>query len=443
MMKRASPLQKLYDMVDRLVDDQVGVVSYVKELPREAGGPGFFHFYAQSCSTDSFSAQRNFSITGGASTERGTAMAKAIGEAVERYCSAIYDVNDFSLESFESAPFHCVHPAQFALYSRSQYEQQGFPYVPFDQTTLVRWVPARDLQSGEAWYVPAAMVFVPYHYDTSLAEPPIVQPISTGLACHCTYEEAALSAICEVIERDAFTITWQARLGRPHIEIASLSDTNFDRVSRFERTGGSVTLLNLTMDHGIPTILSVRRYRALDAPALVFAAAAHPDPEEAVRKSLEELAHTRRFAQLMKSDQPAVVTDPHFAKVIDQDSHVNLYTDHLNVGLADFIFASDVRIGFEEIASLDTGDVRDNLKIVGAKIQSVGHQILLADITSEDIRTLGLSVVRAIIPGFHPLFIGHRVRALGGSRLWDIPPKLGYKSISTESGDNPAPHPYP
>lgn len=438
-----SALQRLYDLVDDLVDEKVGVISCVKELPNEAGGPSFFHYYAQACNSSVFVRQRNFGTTGGASTERGAAMAKAIGEAIERYCAAIYDANDFPFESFNSAPFQCVNPEKFALFSQDQYEQRGFPYVPFRESTVVRWTPARDLLTGEVHHVPASMVFIPYLYDKAGGEYPIVQPISTGLACHCTPEEAALSAICEVVERDAFTITWQARLGRSHIDPDTVSEANRDRIDRFQRTGGAVTLLNLTMDHGIPTVLSVLRYQAPDVPALVFAAATHPSPEVALRKSLEELAHTRRFAQLVKSEQPAVLTDPDFEKVVDQDSHVNLYTNHLNIGLADFIVSCDAMIAFQDIESLDAGSSEDNLKVIGERIHAINHQILLADVTSEDIRSLGLSVMRAIIPGFHPLFIGHRVRALGGSRLWEIPQQLGFAGITLQSGDNHAPHPYP
>jgi len=73
----------------------------------------------------------------------------------------------------------------------------------------------------------------------------------------------------------------------------------------------------------------------------------------------------------------------------------------------------------------------------------VGHRVLLADVTSEDVGDLGLRVVRALIPGFHPLILGHKIRALGGRRLWEVPQKLGYPGVTRAKGDNPAPHPYP
>ena len=71
--------------------------------------------------------------------------------------------------------------------------------------------------------------------------------------------EAASSGICEVIERDAVTLTWQAMISPPRIQVETLSDANYDLVQRFERSGGEVTLLDITTDVGVPTVMSVLR----------------------------------------------------------------------------------------------------------------------------------------------------------------------------------------
>ena len=73
----------------------------------------------------------------------------------------------------------------------------------------------------------------------------------------------------------------------------------------------------------------------------------------------------------------------------------------------------------------------------------MNHRVLLAELTTPDVGGLGLSVVRAVIPGFHQLFMGHALRCLGGTRLWEVPQQLGYPGVTREGGDNPAPHPYP
>ena len=435
--------RRLSDVLGVLVDDRVGIVRRVVESPRQAGAPDFFHYYAQASNTSAFCQQENFPNTGGASAIREVAIGKAVGEAVERYCSAIFDVEEFPLTAFEDASFACVSPEEFSLYAAHQTRLLDFPWVPFNSSTKVRWAPAIDLMAGSQCYVPAGMVYVPYYYYIESGDNPIVQPMSTGLACHCSLAEAAISAICEVIERDAFTITWQAMLSMPKINLESLSEANLDLVHRFEQDRCSVTLLNITLDNCVPTILGILSGRSPELPSLVFAASSEASPESAVRKTLEELAHTRRYAKQIKDHFPPVDPNNDYASVTDQVSHLNLYSRHENAHLADFLFSSDELIDFSDIEALSSSDVEQTLDAILVRIQSTGHRVLLANLTTPDVGEIGLSVVRAIIPGYHPLFVGHRIRALGGERLWSVPQRLGYIGISRESGDNPHPHGYP
>jgi ribosomal protein S12 methylthiotransferase accessory factor len=370
-------------------------------------------------------------------------MAKAIGEAVERYCAAIFDPIELPFFSFNSAPSLTVSPEKFALYRFQQYEEVGFPYRPFLPESPIHWALGNDLVSGQPYLVPASMVFVPYFPSHEDGEVPICQPISTGLACHFSQAEASLSAICEVVERDAFTIAWQARLAMPQILIESLSEQNQDLVNRYERAGAEVSVINLTMDHGIPTILSVLRHTHPELPALVFAAATHPDPEKAVRKSLEELALTRRLAKYLKQTIPLFSPGPDYENVVNKTGHVRLFCDQRSAHLADFIFASTIKINFDEIENLSSGTAERDVAVLVEKLGKLSYQVVIIDLTTPDVRGLGLFVHRAIIPGFHSLFFGHRIRALGGARLWEVPPKLGYNGIKKKDGDNPIPHPYP
>ncbi|HLG16591.1 MAG TPA: YcaO-like family protein [Blastocatellia bacterium] len=443
MTRPSSSLRRLADVLDCIVDERVGIVRYVREAYRQAGEPDFFHFYAQTGNTKAFSRQESFSRTGGASVDRGLAIAKAVGEAVERYCGALYEVEELPLSSYDAAPFQCVAPEEFALYSAEQYASPDFMFVPFERDTPVRWTPARDPMTDEVWHVPAAMVFVPYYFYRETGDRPICQPISTGLACHCSVAEAALAAVCEVIERDAFTITWQARMARPHLRVETLSRENRDLVLRIERAGYRVTLFDMTSDVGVPAILAVSRSDAPEAPPLAVAGAASLAPEQAVRKSLEELEHTRAYCQIIKRHVPRLAHDALHRQVTDQQDHLNFWCDNANLPLADFLFASSERVAFGELANCATGHPARDLEHLVGRVRAAGHRVLLCDLTTPDVRELGLSVVRAIIPGFHPFFVGYGYRALGGTRLWEIPQTLGYPGISRESGDNPAPHPYP
>ncbi|MBI4665607.1 MAG: YcaO-like family protein [Nitrospinae bacterium] len=437
--------------LSRLVDNRAGIIKTLHESPLSPGAPRFSHVYALASNTRAFCGQRNFANSGGAAADVVTAAAKAVGEAVERYCGAIFDMDEFPLTSAAAAGFNCVDPASFALHSPEQYARKGFVYVPFTEDTTVRWSPMADAATGEVVWAPAGMVYVPYFYHThgdGRRDAPVAQPISTGLACHVNPVKAAISAICEVVERDSVMLHWQAMLAPPRIMVESLSDYNYDLVTRFESVGLEVVMFDLTTDLGIPTILSAIRSERPGEPAFIVAASTEPDPESAARKSLEELAHTRRYAHLVKRFS----TDKALSAAPGNDFNVKAQQDHLlfwsrqdRLPLTDFLFASKRRIEFDDVTPLaNRGDVDGTIlaKMVNA-LGAAGHRTLLAELTTPDVADAGFAVVRAIVPGLHPMFMGHSDRALGGRRLLEAPERMGHAPFDPGRGDNMYPHPYP
>jgi ribosomal protein S12 methylthiotransferase accessory factor len=431
--------RRLYGVLDYLVDDEVGIIHSVDEVRAEAGAPNFFHYVARLGRPQAYNKREGLGSIPGASSTREIASAQAIAQAVALYCAGEYDPTAFPSCASKSAPFATVTPADFALYSREQYEQSNFPFTAFDEHALLRWTPAVDPMSGETYHVPAAMVFLPYEPSN---EARIVAPTSTGLACHASPAEAAIAAVCDVVQCDHLMLTWQAHLTLPQIRIETLSDLNYELVSRLEQTASSVTLVDLTLDLGLPTVLGVLRSKLSAAPALVFSAAADLDPECAVQRCLEELALNLRHCWQIKIHTPRSGPRPTSENIGDQVSHLNFWCDHANTPFADFIFASSERIEFDEMPKLTTGDPQQDCIILLDRARQAGYQVLIADLTAPEIKELGLTVVRALMPGLHPLFMGYGLRALGGSRLWEVPRKLGHQGISPELGDNRAPHPF-
>ncbi|HZH13079.1 MAG TPA: YcaO-like family protein [Archangium sp.] len=438
-------LDRLLGLWNHLVDPKVGVINEVYELPIDEDDPNFFHYLSTSCNTARFTPLQNFRNNGGVSTDRPTGIAKAMGEAVERYCSAIFDYGDLLLAPYRELRQKATAPDAFALYLPEQHRRGNLPWAPFTEDSRVCWARGRSLCSGDEVLVPAAMVYVPYHYVTSRGDAAIVQPISTGLASGCSFEEAALSGLCEVVERDAFTLTWQARLSAPRIDPLTLPPSGQDLLRRYAEVGLEVQLLDITLDIRFPTVMSIALGESPASPAVAVAAATDPSAEVALIKSLEELAHTRKFAkQLMEYTPPVPVEleqgHPH---VEDQKHHLRLYCPQESKPFISFAWASPELRRFPDV--VDHGHLRPDeaLKALVREVGQAGMDVIVCDLTTPDIAALGLHVVRVVVPGMNPLFMGHKNRALGGRRLYEVPQRFGHRGIERGHPDNPYPHPFP
>jgi len=438
-----SHLDHIVGLWPELVDPKVGIIQRVEELPIDDDDPDFFHYYSKACDTSRFAGMTNFSENGGASTDRHIAIAKAMGEAVERYCSAIYDPREFRFASYPELTGRAVPPAQLSMYRSDQFSWPEFPWQPFPIDTPVHWTRGISLRTGEDIWIPAAAVYVPFHYQGATKSAFVLQPISTGMACGTTFEEAALSGLCEVVERDAFTITWQARLSRPLLDHATLPDSALDRIARFAAVGIAVKLMDITTDLGVPSIMSIAVSDAETSPAVAVAAATDPSPERALRKSLEELAHTRKYAKQLMMYTPPVEVRPGHAAVKDQRDHLRFYCPQSSIRFAEFAWSSEELTPYSKLPDLSRTVAAAEIQAIVQNLAAADLEPVAVELTTSDIAALGLRVVRVVVPGAHPLYMGHVNRALGVRRLYEVPQRLGYRGLSLGEEDNPSPHPFP
>jgi ribosomal protein S12 methylthiotransferase accessory factor len=437
-------LDRILGLWDQLVDFKVGVIQRIEELRIDDDDPDFFHYYSKACNTARFTAMKNFSDNGGASTDRYIAIAKAMGEAVERYCSAIYDPETFHFAAYRDLTRAAVHPSLLSMYRADQFHWPEFPWQPFTVETPVHWTRGISLVTGKEVLLPAAAVYVPFHFRGQTRSAFIIQPISTGLACGSSFTEAALSGLCEVLERDAFTITWQSRLSRPRLDHETLPKSVKDLIARFNAVGISIKLMNMTTDIRVPSILCIGVCGARTSPAIAVAAATDPSAERALQKALDELAHTRKYAKhLMRyiPEVPVQVDEGH-PLVKDQRDHLRFYCPQSAIAFAEFAWASSEITAFDDLPDL-SGEPSDQLQEVVRRTAAAGMEPVAVDLTTPDIASLGLHVVRTVVAGAHPLCMGHGNRALGVSRLYDVPPRLGYQGLAHGGMDNPYPHPFP
>ncbi len=412
--------KRLKDIVPFLVDDETGIISYVQELPRQFDSPDFIYYKAEIGNTAIFGLDENQPATGGTSLDRDKAMAKAVGEAVERYSSAIYFPEDLILSSFSDLEQEAVHPELFAIHTPAQVSHRDFPLDMFNEQSRIRWTPSTQIATGIQKLVPAACVYCPYTVDHLSGEANVVESVSTGLASHCSYEEAAINAILEIVERDSFMTHWLASVPCPVIEPETLTSLHQEMISRYASYGYDINVLLATPDTGIPTMFCVMHGRWKGCVPFIISSATHLDPVSAITKCLEELALMERLCKrvmLTSQDWTGGENYKHIIKLVD---HLKFWMNPAVVPSADFLVSKTQRVSLQELPDLSIGSPKGDLTLIVERVENMGYPVYISDVTSPDVRDLGMHVLRAIIPGYVPLSVHYRCRPEGSNRLLQL-----------------------
>jgi ribosomal protein S12 methylthiotransferase accessory factor len=382
-------------------------------------------------------------VGSGSGPSREAAVAAALGEAVERYSAACPPapgqlVVGCAAELGDSA----VRPARFALFSREQYDDDEFPYSPFTETTRVTWTRGFAVPSGEPALLPAQLVYLSDAYGKEPVR--IGASTSNGLACHATLAEAVLSGLLELVERDAFMIVWSNRLSLPRLSWDRDEELLAFEARYLTPTGLRYAALDLSPFWRVPTALGVVRSDEPATAALGVGARSAPTVQEAVWKALDEACRVQAWASHLLVRHPKREFAPDFSDVRDFDDHVHYYADRGRAKAADFLDASGERRDVGEIEPLDGESVPALTRTITERLNTQGNSAYAVDVTASDVTAAGVAVAKVVAPELCPLDADHRVRFLGGRRLYEAAYQLGLSSRVLEPADlNPYPHPFP
>jgi ribosomal protein S12 methylthiotransferase accessory factor len=266
----------------------------------------------------------------------------------------------------------------------------------------------------------------------------IAHPISTGCAADTRYEGAVLRAISEVIERDAIALVWLQRLALPRIEIDEIAPSlapMWDQASAMVPAVQSV-FFDATTDIGVPTVYSLQIAAHEATTRTVVACATDRDPSVAVAKVIRD-AYAARLALANARSLPDAIED--YTGVLHGAA---LMARPENSGAFEFLLQSPRRRRLSEMAAFPAS--HDPMTALGdllRRLLALGFETYVVDLTTDEARMAGLTVVRAIVPGLQPLSFHHRARYLGHPRLYQAPRAIGHASY--EEGDlNPWPQPF-
>src|SRR5260370_548754 len=148
-----------------------------------------------------------------------------------------------------------LDPRTLGLYPPERFAYPGFGFQPFDVDRVCAWVWGYSLGRQESILVPQGYAYFSTHL-TDPGDPLFAFETSNGCALGSCLEEAILFGLLELAERDAFLMTWYARLPAPRIDLSSAQDRSIPLLAQAieAETGYQVVAFDTAMEHGIPSV---------------------------------------------------------------------------------------------------------------------------------------------------------------------------------------------
>lgn len=386
----------------------------------------------------------------------------ALGESVERYCANILDTLPVTLASHDELVRRGVpamDPRELVLYSEAQYAAPGFPFVPLDRDTRVHWVPGRSVTREEEVWVPASLVYVNW-YAAGNSRAPITNFCAfAGIAAGPDLDFAVTSGLEEVIERHATMVWWLNGHPLPPVRPTAELRAPWHGVDPARQRP---TLIHLDNEFDVPVAAAVvhddtdRLVNVGFSARPTFAAAALKAWTEALTlqegsrdllrmdglhwdvmargelngRAFKPWRADRRYLDDFRPDmhdcddlmvQQQVYLDPRagqrMAHLLEPTAPTREIADAPTVG------------------SRSSADYR-------AAVESRGHEVIVVDLTTPDVASTGMAVVRVLVPGT----VGNAPAAfpfLGRRRVQDLAVELGWRDealAENELNHFPMPH---
>ncbi|MEZ3114831.1 YcaO-like family protein [Halobaculum sp. MBLA0147] len=383
---RDVPLDEVVAQMERAVDDRFGPVAEVGE---QSSFP-VPYYVAATADTTGFSDARCGEFGAGVAVDWNAAYAKAVGEALERYCAGVYRTGDLRRAPTEGV-IDAVPVDRFVRPTDAP--------TPADDDRLL-WADGVALATGEHAALPASLVYFPQPGRAW------VPSITTGLGLGTSTDEALAAGLFEVVERDATMLSWYSTFEPMELTVESERFAALCKRARAE--GLTVTPLLCTQNVDVP-VVATAVHRDGEWPQFATGSAADFDAAAAAADATAEAL--QNWTEL-DSMGPAAAAE--------QEAAIGRYAE----------FPSSARSFVDAPATVAASDVTESVSADAVvdtlveRLDDAGLDAYAVRTTTADVATLGFEAVRVLVPEAQPLFTAE---PFFGERAETVPASMGFE----------------
>ncbi|WP_214105610.1 TOMM precursor leader peptide-binding protein [Acrocarpospora catenulata] len=337
------------------------------------------------------------------------------------------------------------------LYDPAFYLSHVDKYVPWHENPSVPWVWGWSLRDDRAVLVPEQLV---YYLDHRTNHRNTVQECSNGCASGSSVTEAVLHGLLELVERDAFLISWYAGITPPEIDLDTVDHPLVQQMrAHVDLQGYDLRCFDIRADVQVPAVGAVAVRRDGGLGRLCFAGGASLDPADAVRAAVCEVAsYVTGFA-----DRVAASRD-HVERMVADYDHVSELEHHaLLFGMPEMARHAEHWLRQTRRTPLDEAfadwtagrepvtDLARSAREIVALLAAAGFDTVAVDQTTPEQQAMGLHTVAALVPGLVPIDFGwRRQRVLSMPRTRWAPYRAGRTAQPLRPEQlHLVPHPFP
>lgn len=381
------------------------------------------------------------------------ALVASIAEALERHCFRNFRPldADICLASYKELRGRALDPNSFAGIS-NEWRDKGFKRLRhIKDESKFHWVQGRSLLNQKSIWIPWQVVTANPEFDKIIQQEPVIRlAISTGAAVGTTIDEAIYRGILEVVERDAYMITYVNKISPPQIDQNTLDWSDFAEIKqKFERTNLDLRIFRLPTDIPCHAIMAVILPRDGGLPRFTLGFKAELDLKKAVLGAVTEALKDRIGTRnSLRTIDISKLPDISEKDKIGQFERVYLW--HITPGMADnikFIWSGST-ISLEDIPPVfpDFPTFSEKTEFLMKYFHKTNMTVAFIENTTEPLRRLirkegrGLHSVFVVIPEMQPMHLREWLPYLWGKRMHEVPLALGYTPLEIP---NPFPQPFP
>jgi ribosomal protein S12 methylthiotransferase accessory factor len=402
----------------------MGIIDSLYLSPKFSDEPFFYRYR--------FRSARQGNGGGADFSDESAAMWKCIGEVFERH---LWRFHPFYEKTLRQASYRELRTGQaldiFSLAGFSSKQQEQFACLQFDNNSVFGWTKGRKIHDGQTILIPAqltsrlyAQKYARHPAHEGGIEPMLRWTITTGLATGQTLEEAIVKGTLEVLERDAFMVTYLNHISPTLLDASSIEDAELQKIfSRFRRYKLRVVIAELENILGIPThmVLLLDEEGRGNQPYCTIGASTNFDTKQSILSALSEALFVR-YSIKNESVHGDALTRKIDPKQMGLEDRIRYYARKENFSKIAFLTEGPTKkVCIEQNIYAHTQKRSDRYKreLVFLKQLLTAHKIegAYVELSTSPFEHLGLCSVFAILPSLQPLHPAEHIPYFSGHRI--------------------------